>query len=323
MLRWLFLLPVVYGTNIVFDSVSNLGNSPTHLREDPTDTYSMILNGKSFVLARGNGSVWTSNDAGKHFVRTPSVAAPVPSCPLNLSSRASIGHVGYLTEPATNFTFNASTVWTATGTGIHSVPEEGRPVHWVGLPFQTLLFSIESGGVTALPDGTLIATVVTWPAPSPPSPSPYPTPPGPCCNGTVVVYASTDQGMTWQFRAVVADKASVGTEEGPNENNIVTLKDGKTLWLIIRVDGGDGVPDHPHVPYMVTTSTDGGFTWTKLTSLPPELMSAKPKATVLSPIGALVVSGGRPALNLWVSLDGTSQYTPPCHQSPLRRRRTR
>ena len=27
------------------------------------------------------------------------------------------------------------------------------------------------------------------------------------------------------------------------------LKDQKTLWAVMRVDGGDGVPDHPHVPY--------------------------------------------------------------------------
>jgi hypothetical protein len=105
----------------------------------------------------------------------------------------------------------------------------------------------------------------------------------------------------------VASKASLiaagfASEEGPNENDVVLLKDGKTLLCVFRRDGGDGVPHHAHVPYVFATSTDRGVTW-HLESAPEQLLSARPRALVLGN-GALVVSGGRPALNLWVSPSG-------------------
>ena len=89
-----------------------------------------------------------------------------------------------------------------------------------------------------------------------------------------------------------------------SENTVVVLKDG-TVMCIFRKDGGDGVPHHFHVPYVIATSNDEGYTWT-LRNAPTSLLSARPRAVVLSS-GAIVLAGGRPALNIWVSRDGAGE----------------
>ena len=48
-----------------------------------------------------------------------------------------------------------------------------------------------------------------------------------------------------------------------------------------------------------------GYSWT-LRGAPPNMLSALPRAVTLS-TGPLLVSGGRPALRVWVSEDGTAQ----------------
>jgi hypothetical protein len=140
----------------------------------------------------------------------------------------------------------------------------------------------------------------------------------PCCNGSVVAYISNDNGESWQFRSEIASKQSINkmaktggaswsvSQEGPNENDIVLLKDGVTLLCVIRIDGGDGVPSHSHVPYLLATSVDRGLTWS-MREAPAYMLSARPRAMVL-PNGALVVTGGRPALSIWISADGFGNH---------------
>ena len=65
-----------------------------------------------------------------------------------------------------------------------------------------------------------------------------------------------------QFQSEIASKKSINemvntggatwsiSQEGPNENDVVLLKDGVTLLCVMRIDGGDGVPNHTHVPYL-------------------------------------------------------------------------
>jgi hypothetical protein len=48
----------------------------------------------------------------------------------------------------------------------------------------------------------------------------------------------------------------------------VLLKDQKTLWAVMRVDGGDGTPSHRTLPFLASTSTDGGVSWTPVAPLP-------------------------------------------------------
>ena len=114
--------------------------------------------------------------------------------------------------------------------------------------------------------------------------------------------------------------------QGPNENDCTTLKDGKTILTVIRKDGGDGVPHHKHVPYFFATSKDEAASWTlrevsrhdiagirvaffhecqrnRCRQAPAELLSARPRMVTL-PGGALIIAGGRPALNMWVQEAG-------------------
>eukprot|EP01046_Picozoa_sp_COSAG06_P002559 COSAG06_NODE_91_length_24730_cov_26.482603_17_plen_84_part_00 len=56
-------------------------------------------------------------------------------------------------------------------------------------------------------------------------------------------------------------------QEGPNECDVVLLKDQKTLWAVMRVDGGDGTPSHRTLPFLASTSTDG-VSWTPAAPLP-------------------------------------------------------
>jgi hypothetical protein len=128
-----------------------------------------------------------------------------------------------------------------------------------------------------------------------------------CCNGSVVAYVSDTTGMSWHLRSIIASKETltklrIPSEEGPNENTVVILRDGKTLLCVIRVDGGDGAPHSYHRPYLFAQSQDNAFTWS-LKRAPPQLLSARPRALVLGN-GALLLSGGRPGLGLWVSTDG-------------------
>ena len=79
--------------------------------------------------------------------------------------------------------------------------------------------------------------------------------------------------------------------------------DNKTLWAVMRVDGGDGMPSHRTLPLLHATSTDSGHSWTEATPLPSDMRSSRPSATVLGN-GALLVSAGRPGLDLFISRDG-------------------
>ena len=44
-------------------------------------------------------------------------------------------------------------------------------------------------------------------------------------------------------------------QEGPNECALVLLRDKKTLWSVMRVDGGDGFPHGRTKPFLSSTST--------------------------------------------------------------------
>jgi hypothetical protein len=175
------------------------------------------------------------------------------------------------------------------------------------------LLAFDSGGVAHLGGSSYLATVWVWYSDVPLAVNKK----DPCCNGSVVAYLSEDAGASWQWRGEIASKQSINnaskahtaaatswpaSQEGPNENDVVLLKDGRTLLVVLRVDGGDGRPDQRHAPFLLATSTDRGETWA-LRAAPAFMLSARPRAVVL-PNGALVVSGGRPALSMWVSADG-------------------
>ena len=60
------------------------------------------------------------------------------------------------------------------------------------------------------------------------------------------------------------------------------------------------------MPYLLAKSTSAGLTWS-LKEAPADMLSARPRAVALSG-GALIVAGGRPGLNFWVSVDGGEHF---------------
>ena len=106
------------------------------------------------------------------------------------------------------------------------------------------------------------------------------------------------------------------TESDPPKDNTLTfaptkiqfllVKDNRTLFAAMRVDGGDGVPSHRTLPFLSSTSTDNGHTWSPVKPLPSDMLSSQPKMAVLGN-GALLMTAGRPGLDLWVSADGFGQ----------------
>jgi hypothetical protein len=186
--------------------------------------------------------------------------------------------------------------------------QPGSQTTWEAPPQGSMvLFSPGSGGAVAMDNtgNNYIATPWVWygDAPLPKTAGAM------CCNGSVVAYVTADGGKTWTFRSEIASKQSIiaagfASEEGPNENDVVRLKDG-SLLVVIRKDGGDGVPHHAHVPYIFASSSDLGHSW-KIQEAPKSLLSARPRAVSL-PNGATFIAGGRPALNLWVSTDPSKE----------------
>jgi hypothetical protein len=105
---------------------------------------------------------------------------------------------------------------------------------------------------------------------------------------SVVVYASTDL-VRWEYLATMANADDFPeSEEGPNEMDMVVLKDG-SLLAIFRLDAGDG-KDHPYLPYYESRSANAGRSWSRLTPI-RNAGSARPKLLVLE--GAVLLSGGR------------------------------
>jgi hypothetical protein len=154
----------------------------------------------------------------------------------------------------------------------------GQQITWGRLPAPTVIFAPSSGGIVRFPDtGELLATVFVWFVPpvtagghqarmgAPWFPAFGPNPGirpcacpsypfnctacphwGQCCNSSVVSYSSTDNGFTFSYRGVVANKATVNEQagysgEGPNENAVALLPDNKTLLCIMRRDSAEGM----------------------------------------------------------------------------------
>lgn len=104
-------------------------------------------------------------------------------------------------------------------------------------------------------------------------------------------FGSSDGGVSWQFLAVVASRnATVIAKkwEGPGENDLVRLHDGRLLG-IFRVDSCH--------PYWKAYSSDLGKTWSAPETMP--FGSARPKMLALED-GRVLLTGGRPGLFMWV-----------------------
>ncbi len=118
---------------------------------------------------------------------------------------------------------------------------------------------------------------------------------------TQVALLSADNGRTWRYLATVAPSSTApDAREGPNESCVVRLADGD-LMCVMRV--GQLVEGYPEVGYASMArsfSHDEGRTWSPVDRLP--IRGVAPSVRHLS-TGPIVVSTGRPGLDLWFSND--------------------
>ena len=140
---------------------------------------------------------------------------------------------------------------------------------WSGLPITASEFCIGCGNGVQLADGSFLWIMVVQMSPDwepadvclQNSSSPK-CKAIPCCNNSVVSYKSQD-GLNWHYSATVGSSElldpTTGEKygEGPNECALVVLKDKKTVWAVMRVDGGDG---YFTKPFISALSSDGGVT---------------------------------------------------------------
>ena len=295
------------------------GDSGAVLISSPRQSPVLFGLSASAVLCGANDTTFLSSDGGRSWVRNPGrdVGLP-PSVPApRWMKREHSGAVFMDVQPIDAYlpgcykagtkkceaasSVTAATDWPYTDWAMNNNTPEARrsvgraqPNTWSGLPAAVVELCTECGGGVQLPDDSYIFLAVVQFGGA----CPYTDE----CNN-VVSFASTD-GQQWNYTSTVGayDPTRV-YQEGPNECDIVLLGDKKTLWAVMRVDGGDGSPSHRTLPMLHATSTDLGRSWSKATPLPSDMRSSKPSATVLGN-GALLVSAGRPGLDLFISRDG-------------------
>lgn len=200
---------------------------------------------------------------------------------------------------------------------------EGRVYHPKTSGFFGCPFRLGGRGITRRPDGAYVQTLITYLLPGTTANpglgasnqnGPYAT--------SVVAFESQD-GWHWKFLSVVltpSDPVASNSEEGPNECDITTLADGKTILAVIRIDAGDGflpgekgMPAHAHLPYVAAKSTDGGRTWVKERMKPStndgrQVGCARPRLMGFGRDAPLVLSGGRNLAAVPPSANGEGQF---------------
>ena len=314
-----------------FESVTKVGSrwSATDChngdcRYDPTHS---IAFDPMHILVQANVSVFGSTDGGKNFalvsrqwhhgLGNPSVPEPRDGDVLCNFMTADFGSAGVnIVHPHTTFTSNSGFQWCVNLTSQRFTNKSltsGKysQATYTGLPYRTTQFPVNAGGVTKLTDGSYVSLVPVWFVPTKAN-NTVPVPAGPCCNNSVVAFRS-DDAKHWSFLSFVAQKVDMDwpSEEGPNECDITLLKDNRTLFAVMRTDGGDSEPHHYHRSYATSLSTDHGHSWSRAKLLPLGMGAAFPRATTLAD-GTIVISGGRSPpgrlaagpLNVWASFDG-------------------
>jgi hypothetical protein len=179
---------------------------------------------------------------------------------------------------------------------------QGLSPVWRGGHFTTPAGGMRWSGTASVrrPNGTLLQTGIVTFAGQPILPEDRGQ------NATSVVLFRSDDGVTWEYVATIADaKDYPESWEGPNEMDLATLDDG-SLIAVMRMDGGDGdggkwantnnhakdlESDFDHfLPYHISRSKDGTV-WSKLEPLPAGC--ARPRLLNVKGANTLLMSGGR------------------------------
>eukprot|EP00729_Bicosta_minor_P006105 gene6105-11830_t len=265
----------------------------------------MGMEGGKQALGEAEGSnFYTTTDYGASWSLTalnvPSGGA-APSTEATILSKDGItlhgfGNVANTPNSSAAYSsFNSSKAdfYSCNGNGTFVVETRDTLITFKGLPQPAKNFRTDGRGYVRFPsDGSLVMSVILeW---------------------GVVAYKSVDGGYAWNYLSTILLGTDVPhSEEGPNENDLALMADGSII-CIIRLDGGDGRPDHYMLPYTKVVSKDGGQTWSKATSMTDtrgQMMGcARPRLLGLTG-GGVVLSGGR--LNktnhenyLWVNAAG-------------------
>ena len=302
------------------ESVVLVGHSPATRGDPVAVSWPAARADDAIVLCSANGTLRLSTSGGRSFDSREMRVGGLTESPVGHDTLRTIFGSGvpqgYLVAPAAG-PWATRTVWfyhvdrVAKNVTFHTDTAAGSQAHWEAPPREVIMFNLGSGGVAAL-DSSGLNYLATAAVRYGTKELPGATHRGHCCNDTVLTYLTSDGGKHWRYHSTIATKQSINaagfpSQEGPNENDLVLLPDNKTLFCVIRRDGGDGWPNHTHVPFLFARSVDTGRTW-RVTEAPADMLSARPRMRLLSG-GALVVSGGRPALNMWVSMDSGAHFT--------------
>ena len=114
---------------------------------------------------------------------------------------------------------------------------------------------------------------------------------------TLIVAHSTD-GRRWRYRATVAGHdCPLPGSEGPDEAMLCRLRDGRVM-CVFRLQSNE----HGMMPLGQCWSEDDGETWSDAVAMHGP-HSVEPSLVVMDD-GAVVLSSGRPGVNLWINADG-------------------
>ncbi|HLJ13808.1 MAG TPA: sialidase family protein [Bryobacteraceae bacterium] len=159
------------------------------------------------------------------------------------------------------------------------------------------------GDIRVVTDGSLIAGVY---------PGYLEGQPGFPCN--VFFYRSTDQGKSWDIQGRILYQPDPNADpkarlrDGFTEPAFTILRDGSFL-CVMRTSDGNGVG-----PMYLSRSRDLGKHWSRPVAFAPT--GVDPQLLLLGN-GTLVLSSGRPGVDVRVSSDGGKTWTDPYHLVPL------
>ncbi len=153
------------------------------------------------------------------------------------------------------------------------------------------------GDIRVMPNGKLVA--LTYPYYHDSQPVPY---------TSAASYVSNDQGRNWIKTGHILYDEPDRRRDGFTEPALERLRDG-SLFAVLRTTDGNGIG-----PMFKSRSTDGGSTWTRPQSFTET--GVLPRLLLLGN-GVLVLSSGRPGVDLRFSQDGGATWTTPRQLVPV------